>query len=1368
MEAWSIKGISAIASSIGKPIIMDDITAKMCAKGEGRLGFARVLIEIDAGKKIKNEIELMHKGNAYHEGFSKILQVDYAWKPPCCPICKVFGHEDSNCMFRKKVEPTMTKNNDKENVEEPYNVVQNRKVNYARTQTNNRWNRYDGNGFIMNRFRNKDDYYHRMGQPGGMGNSSRFGNNSSKSQMNKRYEVKKKDITKGKEIDVGDNVNLNENGQDVVKNNAGEGKSKGNDNERGSCSREGSSSMGSNVGTNILGSNRFTLLESIVSEEDLIPNVELRKKVDELMENEENVINENYGNMNELELGLCNASDKQKEVKKLILEEGLQACAIIETHVKHKNIKKTCENVYGNWEYTTNSEDNNKGCRIMLGWNENVIQTWVISKSKQYMLVLMETMDHKSKFYCSVIYASNSGVERKKLWRDLEVQKTVTAGYPWVILGDFNVTLQTGEHSSGSSTLTGDMIDFQECVNNIELDDLHCEGFYYTWTKSLKNPQCRTLKKLDRIMVNEAFMDKFQNAYGVFLTYMISDHSPIILRIPNGVLKRKSAFRFSNFITEKNEFLPVKLSWKNGNIFERAELLRDKVKKCQRKVDSLPHDKKVKEDSCIILKEYQEAIKEEYSLLCQKAKVEWLKDGDKNTDYFYKTIKERVHRGRIMTIMNDEGIRFENEDVAKQIVSHFEKFLGETRKVQSLHVRSSIFTNKLNTEEASMMVRQVSNAEIKNAMFEIDDSKAPGLDGYTARFYKSAWSIVGKEVILAVREFFDTGKLLGEVNATLISLVPKIHTPDKFSININGERVGYFRGGRGLRQGDPISPYLFTLVMEVLTLLIKKNIEEESKFKYHQGCKKCKITHLCFADDLLVFCHGDRDSVRVIKKSLDEFSGFSGLLPNMQKSTIFFRGLSYLEQAMILDIIPFSVGRLLVKYLGVPLITKQISSNDCKPLIEKVKSKISNWKNKSLSYAGRLQLIAAILSSMQIYWAAVFLLPKQVIYEINKMLKGFLWCQGDLTKGKAKVSWDAICKPKDQGGLGLKNLKEWNEILLVKQLWNVATKKDTLWVKWIHEEKLKGKSIWNAQVDYNSSVGWKNILSMRDKVRKHIGWKLGNGKLVNVWHDQWCGVSPLSEFISSRDVYDARLKDNCTVKEVIQDGRWVWPNEWSSDFEKLRQIQIPVLKENCEDCVVWITRLGKELKFKIGEVWKDLCRNNAKVDWCSMVWFPQAIPRHAFVLWLATKKRLMTQDRMALWRPNDNLKCALCGQCEDSHNHLFFSCEFSKVIWKELNQMLNVRLSDSLELIINDMIALPMNNNIWSIIRRLVIAAAVYYVWQERNDRLFKNEKRKSETIISTIKESIRLKLMGMRVKESRTVNEVEKIWNVKISRNAG
>ncbi|GJR16323.1 RNA-directed DNA polymerase, eukaryota, reverse transcriptase zinc-binding domain protein [Tanacetum coccineum] len=410
------------------------------------------------------------------------------------------------------------------------------------------------------------------------------------------------------------------------------------------------------------------------------------------------------------------------------------------------------------------------------------------------------------------------------------------------------------------------------------------------------------------------------------------------------------------------------MSWQNGNVFERVEILKEKVKECQTKVDKYLHDREVKEESVRILEEYIEAKKEEYNLLCQKAKVEWLKEGDKNTAYFHKTIKERAHRSRIMSIRNENGVRFENEEVAEQIVKHFEEFLGYG------------------------MVRPISDAEIKNAMFGIEDSKAPGPDGYTSRFYKSAWSIVGKDVCQAVKEFFTSGKLLGEVNATVISLIPKIPIPDKvsdlrpiaccnvlykciskiltnrikkglgmlvsenqsafiegrqitdnimlsqelfigilglfgfyekmvqwimtcvtsakFSINVSGERIGYFKGGRGLREGDLISPYLFTLVMEVLTLIIKKNIESAEEFRYHYRCQRLKITSLCFADDLLVFCHGDCDSVRVIMKSLDEFSSFSRLLPNMQKSYVFFGGLSALKQHMILHTRPYNARAL--------------------------------------------------------------------------------------------------------------------------------------------------------------------------------------------------------------------------------------------------------------------------------------------------------------------------------------------------------------------------------------------------------------------------------------------------------------------------
>ncbi|GKB36272.1 RNA-directed DNA polymerase, eukaryota, reverse transcriptase zinc-binding domain protein [Tanacetum coccineum] len=321
--------------------------------------------------------------------------------------------------------------------------------------------------------------------------------------------------------------------------------------------------------------------------------------------------------------------------------------------------------------------------------------------------------------------------------------------------------------------------------------------------------------------------------------------------------------------------------------------------------------------------------------------------------------------------------------------------------------------------------------------------------------------------------------------------------------------------------------------MEVLNLLIIKNIEDSGMFKYHYGCKSLKITHLCFADDLLVFCNGDQESVKVIKESLDEFSGVSGLVPNMQKSTVFFGGLSNAEQQVILNIIPFTMGKLSVRYLGVPLITKKISIHDCKPLISKVKAKIGNWKNKTMSYAGRLQLIASVLSSMQNYWSSIFLLPKQILVE-----------------------------------------------------------------------------------------------------------KLKDGKSVNVWHDKWCNASPLSDFIDSRDIYDAILGKECTLNEIISDGRWVWPEEWNGD---------------------------------LSNVWKDMICDDTKVDWFKLVWFSQSIPRHAFVTWLAIQKRLMTHDKILVWRPNEDFKCALCSNCPDSHNHLFFSCEFSKEIWKELIGLLNER-----------------------------------------------------------------------------------------------
>nr|GEW21080.1 putative reverse transcriptase domain, reverse transcriptase zinc-binding domain protein [Tanacetum cinerariifolium]GEW21164.1 putative reverse transcriptase domain, reverse transcriptase zinc-binding domain protein [Tanacetum cinerariifolium] len=116
---------------------------------------------------------------------------------------------------------------------------------------------------------------------------------------------------------------------------------------------------------------------------------------------------------------------------------------------------------------------------------------------------------------------------------------------------------------------------------------------------------------------------------------------------------------------------------------------------------------------------------------------------------------------------------------------------------------------------------------------------------YTSVFFKKSWDIIGNDVCNAVRDFFSNGKLLQEVNYTILALIPK--------------------GKRGLRQGDLMSPYLFTLVMEILTLIFKQKVVGNEEFQYHKYCHKQKIVNVCFADDLILFARGDFNSAKFRK-----------------------------------------------------------------------------------------------------------------------------------------------------------------------------------------------------------------------------------------------------------------------------------------------------------------------------------------------------------------------------------------------------------------------------------------------------------------------------------------------------------------------
>ncbi|GKD34184.1 RNA-directed DNA polymerase, eukaryota, reverse transcriptase zinc-binding domain protein [Tanacetum coccineum] len=206
-----------------------------------------------------------------------------------------------------------------------------------------------------------------------------------------------------------------------------------------------------------------------------------------------------------------------------------------------------------------------------------------------------------------------------------------------------------------------------------------------------------------------------------------------------------------------------------------------------------------------------------------------------------------------------------------------------------------------------------------------------------------------------------------------------------------------------------------------------------------------KLINVCFADDLFMFARGDVESSRVIMDSLKEFKMSSGLVLSIPKSTMYFCNVLSRTKAGILCIMPFSEGEVPIKYLRVPLISLGLSNRDCKIVVEKAKNKIRDWKNKSLSFAGRLQLCQSIISSMHVYWDSILIILKGIIYDIHQLIRMFLWCNGELKRGKAKVAWEDICLPKCAGDLGLRNLEVLNFALMTTHIWNIVSSKESLW-----------------------------------------------------------------------------------------------------------------------------------------------------------------------------------------------------------------------------------------------------------------------------------------------------------------------------------
>ena len=293
-----------------------------------------------------------------------------------------------------------------------------------------------------------------------------------------------------------------------------------------------------------------------------------------------------------------------------------------------------------------------------------------------------------------------------------------------------------------------------------------------------------------------------------------------------------------------------------------------------------------------------------------------------------------------------------------------------------------------------------------------------------------------------------------------ISLIRLCISTASFSVQVNGDLAGHFQSSRGLRQGCSLFPYLFVLCMNVLSKKIDR-AAQENVFKYHPRCKPLALTHLCFTDDLMVFVEGSKESVQGALTVFESFEKWSGLKISIEKSTLYLAGVEEEDENRILSNFPFAKGELPVRYLGLPLMTKAMRQQDYFPLVEKIRSRISTWTSRFLSYAGRLQLIKAVIMSLVNFWASVYLLllPSKCIDEIERLCGAFLWTGPELKTTGAKVAWATVCQEKNEGGLGIIDLRLVNRINVLKLIWRLLSGK-SLWGKWIKSNLLKQKSFW--------------------------------------------------------------------------------------------------------------------------------------------------------------------------------------------------------------------------------------------------------------------------------------------------------------------